>query len=205
MDPSRPFAAVSPGVDSDVLVALAQSTAPRTGRELARLSGRSVTGVQHALERLVEEGLTDRMEAGRSFLYSLNRSHLLAPAVEVMAGAREELVLRLRDLISSWTSPTFHASLFGSAARGEGNPASDIDVLVVRPKGTTAEEDAWRDQLDHLADSILSWTGNHAGIVEISQADLPRLARDRPPIVEEVAEQGIDLAGIPVRQMLKAK
>lgn len=203
MDISRPFTAVSAGVESDVLVSLAGSTAQRTGRELARLSGRSVTGVQHTLDRLVDEGLVHRIKAGRSFLYSLNREHLLAPAVEVMAGARGELVLRLRNLIAGWASPPFHVSLFGSAARGDGNAASDIDVLVVRTQDIEAEDPRWRGQLDELADRVFSWTGNHAGIVELAEPDLPKLLRDRPPVIKEIAEQGIDLAGLPVREMVK--
>ncbi|MDX6635555.1 MAG: hypothetical protein QOF06_1758 [Solirubrobacterales bacterium] len=203
MDLSRPFASVSPGVEADALVALAGSTIQRTGRELARLSGRSVTGVQHALDHLVDEGLVHRAQAGRSFLYSLNREHLLAPAVEVMAGARWGLVERLRDLIGAWKVPTFHASLFGSAARGEGNPRSDIDLLVVRPKGIDSEGGGWRRQLDELADQVWLWTGNHAGVVEVSEADLPRLLEVRPPALEEVEQDGIHLAGTPLRKWMK--
>lgn len=203
MDLSRPFASVSPGVEADVLVALVGSTVQRTGRELARLSGRSVTGVQHALDRLVDEGLVHRAQAGRSFLYSLNREHLLAPAVEVMAGARWELVGRLRQLIGGWKTPTFHASLFGSAARGEGNPRSDIDLLVVRRTEIDPEDGDWGRQLDELADYVWLWTGNHAGVVEVSEADLPRLLEERPPALAEIEQQGIDLAGTPLRKWMK--
>ena|SRR5690349_3564728 len=205
MDLSRPFASVSPGVEADVLVALAGSTAQRTGRELARLSGRSVTGVQHALDRLVDEGLVHRAQAGRSFLYSLNREHLMAPAVEVMAGARWKLVERLKDLIGGWKVPTFHASLFGSAARGEGNPRSDIDLLVVRRTEIDSDDADWLRQLDELAERVWLWTGNHAGVAELSEAELPRLLEDRPPALEQVERDGIDLAGIPLRKWMKSR
>lgn len=205
MDLSRPFAAVSSGVEADILVALWGATPQRTGRELARLSGRSVTGVQHALDRLVDEGLVHRAEAGRSYLYSLNREHLLAPAVEVMAEANWKLVERLRLQIAGWKSPTFHASLFGSAARGDGNAASDIDVLVMRPAKTDAEDPTWGRQLDELADAVWAWTGNHAGIAELSEADIPRLLEERPPVLEQVEKQGIDLAGVPLRKWAKSR
>lgn len=204
MDLSRPFAAISAGVEADVLVALAGITSQRTGRELARLSGRSVTGVQHALDRLVEEGVVHRAEAGRSFLYSLNREHLLAPAVEVMAGTRWDLVERLRDLIGGWESPTFHASLFGSAARGDGNSRSDIDLLVVRPAKMGAEDGDWRRQLDDLADQVWRWTGNQAGIAEFSEEHLPHLFEERPPVLEEVKREGIDLAGESLHKWMKS-
>lgn len=201
MDVSKPFAAISAGAEADVLVALAGSTEQRTGRELARLSGRSSTGVQHALDRLVEEGLVHRVPAGRAFLYSLNREHLLAPAVEVMAGARWEFVQRLRRLLSEWEPPALHASLFGSMARGEGNAASDIDLLVVRPKAIHIDDERWRGQLDDLASHVLHWTGNQAGIAELGEEQV--FMSRRPSILEEVAEEVIELAGRPLRNLLK--
>jgi len=202
MDVSRPFAALSDGVDADVLVVLAGSTLPQSGRELARRAGRSNTGVQHVLDRLVEHGLVNRAEAGRIFLYTLNRNHLLAPAVEQMAGARAELVQRIRDEVGSWWLPPVHASLFGSAARGDGDTGSDIDLFVVRPGGTEPDEPPWREQIDRLAEAVRGWTGNNAGIVEVGEADLTRLRQDRPPVVVELEKDAVKLAGEPTRTLL---
>lgn len=203
MDVSKPFTAISPSVDADVLVALAGSTKPRSGRELARRAGRSNTGVQHVLDRLVEHGLVGREEVGRTFLYQLNRDHLLAPAVERMAGVRGELVRRLRDEIDAWEIPPVHASLFGSAARGDGDARSDIDLLVVRPADVDPDDAHWRGQVDRLADLVRRWTGNNAGIAEVSEGELPRLRKDRPPVVEEVSEDAVDLAGEATRKLLR--
>jgi predicted nucleotidyltransferase len=203
MDVSKPFAAVSPSVDADVLVVLAGSTKPRSGRELARLTGRSNTGVQHVLDRLVQHGLVNREEVGRTFLYELNREHLLAPTVEQMAGARTELIRRLREAIGAWEVPPTHASLFGSAARGDGDASSDIDLLVVRPADVESEDPPWCDQLDALAGQVRRWTGNAAGIAEVSAGELPRLRKDRPPVVEEVGEDAIDLAGEEARKLFR--
>jgi predicted nucleotidyltransferase/biotin operon repressor len=202
MDVSKPFAALSSGVDADVLVALAGTSTPRSGRELARLTGRSNTGVQHVLDRLVDQGLVERMETGRAFLYSLNRDHLLAPAVDEMAGARAELVRRLREAFGEWKASAFHASLFGSAARGDGDVDSDIDLLVVRSADVGAEEPQWREQIEQLARDVRRWTGNNAGIVEIAEEELPQLRQDRPPVIDSVSDDGIDITGVPVRRML---
>jgi predicted nucleotidyltransferase len=202
MDVSKPFAAISPGVDADVLVVLAGSTKPRSGRELARRAGRSNTGVQHVLDRLVEHGLVNREEVGRTFLYELNRDHLLAPTVEQMAGARAELVRRLRDAVGAWGVPPVHASLFGSAARGDGDANSDIDLLIVRPVDIDPDDAHWRGQVDGLADLVRRWTGNNAGIAEVPEGELSRLRKDRPPVVEEVSEDAVDLAGESTRKLL---
>jgi predicted nucleotidyltransferase len=203
MDVSKPFTAISSGVDADVLVVLAGSTKPRSGRELARRAGRSNTGVQHVLDRLVEHGLVNREEVGRTFLYTLNRDHLLAPTVEQMAGARAELVRRLRDAIDGWAIPPVHASLFGSAARGDGDASSDIDLLVVRPADVDPDDAHWRGQVDGLADLVRRWTGNNAGIAEVSEGELSRLRKDRPPAMEEVSEDAVDLAGEATRKLLR--
>jgi predicted nucleotidyltransferase len=202
MDVSKPLTAISPGVDADVLTVLAGSTKPRSGREVARHAGRSNTGVQHVLDRLVEHGLVNRQEAGRTFLYTLNYDHLLAPIVQQLAGIRLELVERLRDAIRGWKIQPVHASLFGSAARGDGDARSDIDLLIVRAADINSDSTDWREQIDGLVDLVRRWTGNHAGIIEISEGELPRLRKDRPPVVEEVRKDAIDLAGEPTRKLL---
>lgn len=186
-----------------MLVALAGSTKPCSGRELARRAGRSNTGVQHVLDRLVEHGLVNRGKVGRTFLYELNRDHLLAPIVEQMAEARNELIRRLREAIGAWEAPPVHASLFGSAARGDGDAGSDIDLLIVRPPDLDPEDAIWRGQLDELAGRVRRWTGNNAGIAEVSEGELPRLRKDRPPVVEEVGEDAVYLAGEEARKLFR--
>jgi predicted nucleotidyltransferase len=89
----------------------------------------------------------------------------------------------------------YHASVFGSAARGDGDAGSDIDILVIRPREVEEDDERWRSQIDSLAGAVRSWTGNHAGIAELSERELARLRRERPPVVENVAADGIALVG----------
>ncbi len=185
-----------------MLAVLAASTQPRSGREVARYAGRSNTGVQHVLDRLVEHGLVARQEVGRNFLYTLNNDHLLAPVVQQMSGVRLELIERLRNAIGGWQIAPVHASLFGSTARGDGDASSDIDLLLVRPEGVDPDGETWRRQVDELADGVRRWTGNHAGLIEISEAELPRLRKDRPLVVDEIQRDAVDLAGKPIRKLL---
>jgi predicted nucleotidyltransferase len=202
MHVGKPYTVFSSGVGAEVLVVLAGSTTPRSGRELAGRTGRSATGVQHALEQLVEHGLVNRLRAGRSYMYGLNRKHLLAPVAEQMAGVGSEFLRRLRDAFAGWAVQPVSASLFGSAARGDGDERSDIDLFVVRPASSGADDPAWREQVDQLAEAVREWTGNYASIAEISESELTRLLRDRPPIAEALREDAIDLAGEPTRRLL---
>jgi hypothetical protein len=122
VDVSRPYTAISPSLESDVLVVLAGTTRPLTGRQVAALVRHgSPDGVRKALDRLVAQGVVLRQEAGRALMHSLNRRHLVLPAVEVMAGMRGELLRRLRDSFAGWAPAPVHASMFGSAARADGD------------------------------------------------------------------------------------
>jgi predicted nucleotidyltransferase len=53
-----------------------------------------------------------------------------------MAEARVRLVGQLRETIGGWRVPAAHASLFGSAARGDDREESDLDLLVDFAPGT---------------------------------------------------------------------
>ncbi len=203
MDVSRAYSAVAPTVEGDVLVVLAGTTQPLTGRRIARLARRgSVAAVAKALDRLVRQGLVLRQQAPPASLYILNRQHVAAPAVETMALIRTVLLDRLRNAFSTWTIPPLHASMFGSAARGDGDLDSDIDIFVVRPIGVDAENPTWSEQLHDVGDAILAWTGNHAGIVDFREQDIEQMRAESPPVLGDLRRDGIDLAGIPLRELL---
>lgn len=196
MDLAQPYTAICPPLDGGALNVLAGTTRPMTGREIARLMGRtSHSRVLVTLNRLVEHGLVDREEAGRAFLFTLNREHLAAPAVDLLAHMRSELFDRLSRAVGSWEIAAVHVSLFGSFARGEGDTGSDIDLFVVRPRKVDREDPRWREQLDLLARQVQRWTGNRAGIVEVGEEDLPRLRKEEPPILAELRKDAIAVAG----------
>ncbi len=193
---SRPWAPIRSPIDMEVLRVLRGTTRPLTGREVARLvHAGSQPAVNVSLRRLNDEGLVHAEEAGNAYLYTFNREHLAAPAVELLADIRSELEHRLRDEIAGWRIAPVHVSIFGSAARGDGDTKSDIDIVVVRPRQARGDDPTWREQLARLSDRTLAWTGNHAGLAEVSEADVRRLRRERPPIVEELSHDAITITG----------
>ena len=203
MDLSNPQSAVTgSALLGSVLVVLAGTTKALTGRQVARLATQgSERGIQLALHKLAEQGLVDSREAPPAVLYELNRDHIAAPVVEALAGLRAELLKRLRATIDGWPIPATHASMFGSAARGDGDVDSDIDLFVVRPGHVSAEESGWRSQIEDLAHDVERWTGNRAGISEVGSAEIGRLIAARPPIVEDLVREGVTLAGPSARQL----
>lgn len=203
MDVAHPYAAVIPSLDGEVLDVLAGTTRGLTGREVALLTGRSShSGVLAVLNRLAEHGLVRRVELNRAALFTLNRDHLAAKAVEDLFGLRTKLFDQIRAEVESWAIAPIHVSLFGSTARGDGDADSDIDLFVVRPTATAADDPRWRDQLDGLREKIEGWTGNRAAPSEISESELTQLVADERPIVAELRADAIALAGADVSTLL---
>jgi predicted nucleotidyltransferase len=203
MDVAKPYSALVSRLDGAVLTVLAGTTRPLTGREVARLAGRrGHSGVLLVLNRLTEHGLVDRQEAGRALLYTLNRDHLVAPAVLLLAGIRAELRMRIVQELEAWATPALHVSMFGSAARGDGDTGSDIDLFIVRPEYISAEDGQWRAQLDDLATHIQRWTGNHASIADVGEGELRELERAKRPILRELRKDAITLFGPAVADLL---
>lgn len=104
----------------------------------------------------------------------------------LLASIRTELERRLHTEIADWEIAPAHVSIFGSAARGDGDTRSDIDMFVVRAVDVAEDDPGWRDQLGRLADVVYDWTGNHAALSEVSAADIRRLRRERPPVIDEL-------------------
>jgi hypothetical protein len=186
-----------------VLVTLARTTRPLTGREVARLSARgSQAGINRALQRLREHGLVTVQEAGRAHLYALNRDHVAAPAVEALANLRAELLRRLTEQLKGWRPAPLHASVFGSLARGEGTPDSDVDLFLVRPASLAEDDPRWRAQLDRLSVQVGSWSGNRLSVAEVSSDELRGLRRRRPAIAAELRRDAIVMVGPTIAKLL---
>jgi predicted nucleotidyltransferase len=203
VDVARPYAAVCPTLDGDVLRVLAGTSLGLTGREVAALAGRrSHSGVLDALHRLTEHGLVTRVQLNRAYLFALNRNHVAADAVKLLMDLRSELLGRIRSAIADWKIAPVHASVFGSTARGDGDVNSDIDLLIVRPSRIAQDELSWQEQMDTLRKEIEGWTGNRAAIADVSEAELAQLVEDERPIIAELRSDAIVVGGSDVATLL---
>lgn len=204
VDFSAPFSALLSESIGALLATLAGTTRPLSGRELARLSECPHSTARSALQRFAEHGLVNVQEAGAGavLLYSLNRQHVAADAVLLLTNLRRSFAERLGSQFDAWQVRPLHASIFGSAARADGDTTSDVDVFLVRPVSTAVEDSAWRSQVEGLPDLILSWTGNHAGIVEVSREEVQSLVQKGAPIVGELVRDAITLSGTSVKDLI---
>jgi predicted nucleotidyltransferase len=121
-----------------------------------------------------------------------------------LASMRTVLWERLRSALAEWDPPAVHASVFGSAARGDGTVASDIDLFIVRPQEIAADDAAWRDQVEATAERLQTWSGNRVSVVEQGEQELQAALASvmPPPIIDELRRDAIDIAGTPMRKLL---
>jgi hypothetical protein len=114
--------------------------------------------------------------------------------------------------------------VFGSAARGDGDVHSDIDLLLVRaplagetdprrsPAGpakviaryapesmadqlTSRQASKWARQVGHLHELVPAWTGNPLQVLEMSAFEWADHRRRRTPLFTEIDRDAIQIAG----------
>jgi predicted nucleotidyltransferase len=173
-----------------VLVTLAQLTAPMTVRALARHAHVAPQSALGYVNELAASGIVLVQQAGTALLVSLNRQHLVSDPLVALATLRARLVERLRAELSQWRGLAA-AWLFGSAARGDGDVQSDIDILLVA-EGSTAEE-SWADATASLRERVREWTGNEGQFVEHTRSSFTRLVDANDPLLRAVRDEGIPL------------
>lgn len=196
MDVAHPIRAVVPSLDGPVLEALAGTRRPLSTLDVHRLSrvGSSM-GVRRVLQRLAEQGIVLADHRGNAIYYTANRGHLAWPAIEILAGLRRALHESVASSIDSWAVRPVHASLFGSAARGDGDAASDVDLLLVRPEVEPGEAEAWDTQVDSLRTLVVGLTGNRCQAFVVTLTRLAEHVAAEDPLVEGWLRDGILLAG----------
>lgn len=223
MDLSDPTRSVTSTLDGTVLAVLAAAGRPLTVGQVAEQAVRgSEIGIRRSLARLVGQGIVKAALMGRNQVHELNRNHIAAPVATLLAGLRGELWARLRKEFGSWRPSPLYACVFGSAARGDGDEASDIDLLLVHPPFpgekepsnlspslgalladalgaeilSSTESDAssaWERQVDHLRELVAAWTGNPLQVVDLPFSDWSHPSAQHRPLLTEVQRDGIEL------------
>ena len=121
-----------------ILRALMPLTSPVSGNEARILAGvRSKSGMRTALDELTDLGILECDQTRRIRLFRINREHDLAGPLKALFQAESLRFATLRGLLQDTLDNaevgkhTLSIILFGSNARGDARPASDLDLLVV--------------------------------------------------------------------------
>jgi len=98
--------------------------------------------------------------------------------------AVERFAATLRE---RWGSEIIEIHLFGSKARGDAGPESDVDLLVV----TQRNDWKLKDEIGRVATKILLTEGIYLSIKVLGEALYQRLVSLEAPFVRNVLREGV--------------
>jgi predicted nucleotidyltransferase len=176
-----------------VLRTLLDTSTGFTGNHVARLAGMHPRSALNALTALEQLGIVHRRRGGRDHLFTLNRDHYitqeaLLPLFTVEEKFPETVRLRLATCLQR---RVLSAVIFGSAARREESPQSDLDVCcIVRTNG---DADTLREALESDAPLLATQSGATLAPVFFTLSEFR--SKSRSPFVKEILRDGILIAG----------
>jgi predicted nucleotidyltransferase len=100
-------------------------------REIERLTGVPSGTASRELSRFVDCGLVTRRRAGNQVRYQADRTCLFFEELASMLRKTTGMADVLRDGLRALEGKVDLAFIFGSAAKGEEGPFSDVDVMIV--------------------------------------------------------------------------
>lgn len=202
MDLSHPEYAVLGENRARILYRLAVLAEPTSGRRIHHLSGvASLRTTQRILGELVDVGLVDVQAVGAANAYTLNRAHVLWSPIEQVLAVPAATESEIAEIVSAAVRDHAVATaIYGSYARGEAGPESDIDILVVwEPE---VSEDQAAGILDAVGEQIRKLTGNRAQLFPVSREELDRLIGRSEPFIESLRKDARTLTGIEIKRLL---
>lgn len=164
-----------------VLRALVLATAPQGVSQLAGATGLTPQGVRNILADLAGSGIASASGGGRAQVYSANPSHALHALLRQLFTTERSRWDQLRNGLRHALEqrPEVRAAwYYGSAARGDDGPGSDLDLaILVKGAGAGRTLAAVRKDLRAIEDSF----GVHCAVVGLSAADIARHVRGLTP------------------------
>ena len=143
-----------------------------TGRELARFAKISHMQVYRNLDDLKSNGIVTKKRVGGAYVFSLNEKNVLVKEVLNTLFQKEGKLLDdvLKAIFLKKASNMLSVVVFGSAAKGEERPASDVDIFIL-----TKNESESNLVNDFLSDAELRFyeqTGNRLSPIVMTIAEL---------------------------------
>lgn len=182
----QPFGGLVPGAQGAVLSVLLHTDAPLTGRDIHRLVGGrySLWSIQQAVRTLSQIGIIDTRSIGRAGVTTINEEHAAVAPLRLLL----DPIAMLREAVSAVVGDDVSSViLFGSLARGEATPDSDVDLAVIAPR-------SWHAKIA-LEDSVRSRLGNDCDVIVFTARHFTQLARSGEPVVSDIVRDGVALIG----------
>jgi|SRR5579859_6410120 len=173
--------------------------------EISRLSGVAVQNVRTIVDSLVNFRILREIGSGRSRVFRIVDGHPLVPSIKALFEAEERrfrAVLQVvREAAANYAKDVLAVWLYGSVARAEDGPRSDLDIVVVTaPEHLDRVVQGLREQLRAAEESYVFT----ASVVGIDTDDVLRLNSQQDGWWLDMIADALPLAG-PAPQTLVAK
>lgn len=172
-----------------------------SGRGLAGLLKVSTFKVHHSLKFLAAQGILKATVVGKSHLYRLNPDHILVrKVILLLLDFQENIYLELgREVMTRLKPKPLSIILYGSVARGEEKPDSDIDLFLVyktpRKMGRISENELWMEIV----------TRRYGNFVSVRRGTIDQLQgryKERDELMRNIVKEGKVIAGLSMTDLL---
>lgn len=163
---------------------------------LVTRTGLAKTSVWAGLAALQQIGMVSVAGTGRARLYSMRPNCMLRASLDALFDAEERrfqaILESIREAARAWRPQPVTVWLYGSVARGDDRPGSDLDIVVITTASPSQRElDSIRDAL-HVAGESLGFA---ASVVGLGATDIARLVRERDPWWATIESEALVITG----------
>jgi DNA-binding transcriptional ArsR family regulator len=176
-----------------VLRTLLDTTSGHTGNEVARISGMHPRSALKALTSLEELGIVRRQRGGRDHLFTLNREHFLVrDAILALYQSEKQFPDTLFvALAATLKKSVVSAIVFGSVAKHEETPQSDLDLCCIVK--TELQKNNVRETVNSQAVTLFQKFGVRLAPLLLTVEELRQ--KSKTPLVEDIVAHGRLIVG----------
>lgn len=180
-----------------------------SGNRVAAEVGINPMTAHRALQGLRQATLLNVRKIGNSFAYSLRDQHflvrqILRPFFDQEANLQERLSELLHEALQgAEKAKVITVAIYGSVARKEERPASDIDLLVLVESGQAKR--LVQNALDRFREEAMEEFGNVPALYVNTLAEARRKIQRQEPVFKNILKEHRVIWGKPLEEALRGK
>lgn len=171
-----------------------------SGRELGRLIGVSHFKSHSVLTELAKQGMLIVRKAGKANIYKLNKQHLMIEKLRPLFQMEENIFTIVGDLLFSKLKPKpLSIILYGSIARNEERPDSDIDILVIYDDDVF--DPKLTDEILEEGSDMPAKFGNRLSAIAVQLSKFQGGVKSKDPLFYRIFREGRVIAGLSINEV----
>lgn len=184
-----------------ILRALQDNREGMSGREVARQAGINHQACALALRRLEGLGVIQRLGNGRTQLVRLNFEHHLIKELilPLLRKERDLLSYIRREITEQFRDKALVITVFGSVARGQDVPGSDMDLLILA-KGS--DKHRMVSRAARYSTEFQQRYGLRLSPIVMTLDEAAKKVRTSDALLKNILAEGIDLLPQRLREAL---